>query len=554
VKAHSAMCTYSKKQRTEKIKGSENKTESKNDCTRTNETTAPRSERGLKTDNIDDEGFKCSKFGIAKPSSQEMRCIQALYELKTANLTAQPLENSRNDSNVHCSFSIPYSIPENILVGTKTNVFLFTFVQRTEKTLRSIVDLELVQMAVGALSFNGPANTNPPKCPKMLRERQQLQQQKVDPACWAYFLAAIRLGSLQSDDFEIGMQEEYYRAMDFSLQKSHTDERKEVILAHLLVAFFCFATSQTQYFIKHCGFAKNLLDCIRFNVPHYLKNAFFVVVYGSKQLLAPPYVVENSFLNIVFRHFEVCPNSFRNEYPHFTKHMHSISESNTNLDASLDAEFGPTLLAIFEGTPTVATLLIMVRFFQQALLRSSLTKQQILEALIEMKEIIKFVLKAAKLVMDSESTFLKSYILQIECFKCLLCADFQSAKYLLAKVLDSTDFWMVRIAYFTYGEVLVHQIHILIAAATILGMDCEYHCFWLQLKKACSLTHRQFSVPWSIQDIYNLKFCSLCNCEERNVECSVPLTALSRLWATDESVTKHNCQSKSSDTEQWSVG
>jgi len=468
-------------------------------------------------------------FSQEVPTSQEINCIRALCDLTTSK-TRKCLDPSKSTVADKDSYTgVTYSIAENQLVGTKINEFLSTFVKRTKGSFACLVELSIIQKAVELLPF----------------VRGDLGAIITDPACWAYFLAAVRVGSLQSDQFEVGQQQKYYESMALSLQSSNEMGRIEVILAHLLVAFFCFSTEQTTYFEKHCGFAKKLLDSLHFNVPNQVQSCFFIVAHGSKQLLIPPSMLESGLLKIFLSKFSVDPENFRDSFPYFSFFMNSSFESNLNISEAVDEELFPSMLAIFQGSPPIAMLLMTARFLQQVVVTANLPSHEILGAISEISKIFSFVLKAMNYTIDSLAPIIKSYTQQVECFKCLLVKDFMGAKYFLRTVFDSMDFWMLRTGYLTFGEVLVHQLHLLIAAAAILGLDSEYHLFWQKLKLTYSLMQRPLSVPQSLQDVSKCNFYSLCLCKEPTPQCLIPFAAIKKLCSTDE-LSDEGCTGKKS--------
>jgi len=474
-----------------------------------------------------------SCFGTELPTSHEIHCIQALCDLRAGNIQKTPSilnRSKQTDSEKYCdSFvEVRHAIVESELVGTKINVFLFSFVKRTGGAMECLVDLSLIQKAVGMLSFFQRSDQN---------MSWGCGYSDSDPACWTYFLAAIRLGSLQSDDFEVELQKRYYQTMESSFKSCYGEERREVILAHLLVAFFCFSTSQTSAFVKHCGFAKALLDSLNFNVPDQTRNSYFVVAHGIRQLLIPPSILESGLLRLFLSYFSINPLDFSNGYPLFSAFMNSSFEITFNSTEAVDADFRPCLLAIFQGSPPVATLLMTVRFFQKALVSLNLPKHQTVDAVAEISKLFTALLSTMKCSLDSIVPTVKSYILQVECFKCLLTKDLQGAKCFLRAIFDSMDFWMLRMGYLTFGEVLVHQLNLLIAAAFVLDMEIEYHLFWKKVNFTWSLMQRVLCISEFLHEVPKCNPCSLCNCNEPTPECSIPFSVLASLCIAGRSDT-----------------
>jgi len=288
--------------------------------------------------------------------------------------------------------------------------------------------------------------------------------------------------------------------------------------------------------MKHCGFAKALLDSLHFDVPNAVKNCFLIVAQGSKQLLSmSPSIIDHGFLRIFLLKYSVDPIEFRNSYPFFSVFMNSSFESNFNTTQPLDEKCRPALSAIFEGNPPVAILLMTVRFFQNVLVIMNLQKHQILDALSEISTLFLFVLRTMNCQVDCLPPLVKGYIQLVECFKCLLTKDFLGAKSCVHFVFDSLDFWTLRIGYLGFGEVLVHQLHLLIAAAAIFDhdMDSEYHSFSHKIKLTYSLMQRPLRVPPSLQDTCKCIPCSLCLCNEPTPLCGIPYNRVASLCTTD---------------------
>jgi len=471
--------------------------------------------------------FSCNTplLSIAKEvlTYKEIDCIGALCDLQ--NISEQKSNESFGPSQISCTDSdfpprVGYSIPENQLVGTEIHVLLYTFVTRTRRGFDYLVDVSVIQRAVEMLPYlqltkeNGVVN-----CGKI----------PVDEACWTYFLACVRLGSLQMGHLEVGLQEKYCESLWLSIRARCGEERVEVILAHLLVAFFCISTKQTTSYKKHCGFAKALLESLSFSVPENVNKSFLVISYAYLSPSIPQNLIESGFLQMFLDKFSFDPETFRNIFPFFSAFMNSRFDSNFNSSHALDTQFAPALMVIFEGSLPAAMLLMTVRFFQKVLLSSTCTKQQILEALSEISKIFSFMLNAINSPIDSMAPLIQGYLLQVDFFKCLVAKDVQGASRLLSIVFCSLDFWMLRTGYLAFGEDLVHQLHFLIAAAAVLNMETEYLTFWGKIKVTWLLMERPLYIPEELHSISDCNPCSLCLCNEPTPECGIPCSAILNL-------------------------
>jgi len=469
-----------------------------------------------------------STYPIARVTTEntnleEKSCVQALMELKTGQNDEKSSEHSIIPHTFHpTQTNVHHSIPETFVVGTKLNLFLSAFATRTLKACVPLVDLPLIQKAVSRLSQ--PSN---------------------DPACLTYFLTAVRLGSLQTDDFQPEMQHKYYQVLEASLKPCYGEERPDVISAHLLLAFFCLATSQKQGFIKHTGFAKVLLSVLEYQVPDRLKQACHLVINGSQLPLFTVCGVDKALVQIFLAHFSINPNIFCEAFPYITKMMNKSSNLLFGAEPaqSMSAEFNLALHGMFQGSPAFAIPLMTARYFQTAMTDTELSKSCVVGALLEIRGLVDLVLKNFKLSIENLPPMARGYILQIDGFLLLMQGDFQGAKSVFSVVLEGIDFWTLQTGYFFYGDVLTHQLHFLIAAAAILRLELEYQILRGKLGIAFSVMRRPLHLPQDLSSLQNNDFYTLCLCQNTTSQCRIPLAAIA-LLCTRELIEHTQCSTQ----------
>jgi len=444
------------------------------------------------------------KLVVKSTHAQEAVCAEALINLKYQGM-------------------FYHSIPESFVVGTKLNTFLFSFVNRTLKICDTLVDLSLIQKVIWSLSSNRFPDGDLTDL-LQLKEKNQMELAHFnDPASLTYFLTAARLGSLQSNDFQPHMQENHFKALEELFRPCYGEARIEVISAHLLLAFFCTAIAKRGAFTKHSGFAKVLLEALDSNVPERLKQACHFFVHGGQLPLCSTCGVDKELIKIFCYHFLISPDFFCQTFT--TVAMLLDFDGKFNSNAELCDEFNSALLGMFRGSPAFTIPLMTVWSFQKACLRFSHSKDAVEKALSDIRQFIDFLLHYLELSIETLPPMVQGYIFQIECFKHLVTADFINARLLLASILDNMDFWILRTGYFLYGGVLVHQLHFLIAAAEILNLEKEYHCFWRRLDQVFYMMQQAFLLPSSLSGLHNTAHLSLCVCHTYVGECNL-LTVL----------------------------
>jgi len=479
------------------------------------------------------------KHNFENMTESEMNCAFSLLHLKCHQDTGLLENNSQSSQNHFISkpTSVNHSIPENSLVGTKFGTFLSEFVARTPSSMPALavfINLPLLQKGVETFSsgFLAGLDTCILSQKQMFRSFAERFSGIHDPAVLAYFLVAIRLGSLQSGDYQPDNQETYYQAIDLLLHPFYGEQRAEIILIHFLLCLFAKLISKNPEAEKHGGFAQVLLSTLlasNVRVDEGLKRAGGMTIDGLKVPLYSIIGVEHKVVEILLAHFTIGVEVFQNLFPCLASFMDSQYKK-----AVFDEnrKYERILHGLVQLSPAHTIPLITARHFQNITSTDDLSKLQVTNSLIEMVQFCNFVVKHSSLCIEALPPLIRGYILQIDCLKFLFEGDTKTAKLLLASILDGLDFYTLQNGYFWFGGQcsMVHQLHLVLAAAAILKMESEYYCLRERLKPIFFFSQHQFPLPRSLSGLCRNESVSLCACPNKSAKCDV-LTLFGKLEA-----------------------
>jgi len=485
------------------------------------------SERIDQTCNI---GRDCFSEANSETSLLERKCIMALYEMQSAKRISIgsdmnfPFTTSNNQSLTHESQKeFTPTLTEDRLGEGKLNSLLSSFKSKTTSLHSAFVHFPLIQRALW------PENDN-----TFLDSYGTLPLQQNDPACWTYFLAALGLGALQSENFQPEMQIINYQAMETSFKTCCGDERMEVIWAHLLVALFCFVTFQKISFEKHSNLANILVNCATCNISFEAKQAHVMLLFFAQLPLLSCSAIEMEMLGLFYQNFAICPEELNSRFPHIACYFSSLIQETSMKSVKSDWKL-TGFFELFQTNPTILVPLLTSRFLQKTMSLCSVSIQNSVEVLSELQDFNEHVLKLTGFSIDAAPSMVRGYLLLIESFKCIVCYSFDLAKALLVEALGLMDFWTLRTGYFMFGELMVHQLHFVIAAAITLQTEREYNLIWRKLDSLFILMERPLMLPSSLSAI-NCKQCySLCACNKKSENCHIPLQLMQNLNGSNDS-------------------
>jgi len=425
------------------------------------------------------------------------------------------MKNHKNNGiefcdNLEHSITLERSPRSHKLVGTRYHSYLISFLSRA-KCFGTLIDLPLIQKAVETISSNVFVKTIGSKTSPLLEIKKCI----ADPPCRAYFFASVFVGSLDFGLLNRSNKRKIYQLLNSLLKPCHNHESNKVVLAHMAIAWYCQLTFQELEHRRHCGFSRVLICCMD-NVDDRIYKAYLLVAFASTLSSLLLRFVEVTVLKLFQRKFSIDAELFRKGYPILTSFMEEDFERDCSMKH--DLENFQALHGIFESgnNATLGVLIIMsTRFLHAHMTTTSHSKENILEALNELKDFFEMALLALKLPsMHTENLppFAMVYFRQIFFFISLLRGNILSAKYLLTKILESFDIhllacWLARCPMF------VHHIHRLIAAAAFLGMEKEYCCF----QKRMSVVNSMMNIPSSLPNSLAMtedECASICNSSE----------------------------------------
>jgi len=357
---------------------------------------------------------------------------------------------------------------------------------------------------------------------RMFQKHTSALRNSDDNVCLAYFLAAVAIGSLQLGDFELEteMRDKHYEYIDLLFSPACGEASVAVVSTHLLLALFSQLTFLRPSFVKHSGLAKVLLSTMDAslndpNITAGLKYASFYMC-DLHEILRSPHEVEITLVSMFLTNFSFCTENFSSNFPFL----------NDLVDAAKCASLGNTLGnadalhgLIKRNSPLIIPLMTAVHF-QKLLAPSQLSKPQIEDSLKEIRKVTHLIVKEYQTLTPLLSVD-SGYILQLDVFTFMLKEDFTSAKMLLRIIISGLDFWTLQTSYFLLGNVLVHQVHFLIATVVILGMESEYQTLIRNLSKVMSILQRPKLMPNCLSDCCNNQFQPLCTCINSSPECEI---------------------------------
>jgi len=330
-----------------------------------------------------------------------------------------------------------------------------------------------------------------------------------------YFLVAVRLGEIQCHEFVPEMQHSYYKRLELCLRHSPAEASLEAILAHLLLAVFCKVCLLNDGFIKHTSSAKALLDILDLNVSQQVKKAFDFVANGIMLPSISKCGMEFQLLEIFMCQASLAPDFFRVRFPFLAKLM----SQSTLIDTS--EGFRTALLGMFQGSPLFFIPLVTAPFFHKIFRDSQVSKTSMKEQLLEVRAFVALILKSMKLTMETVPPMTLLYIFQLDSFLLLVDGDFEGCKMLLDSILQRMDFWTLQTGYFFWGEVLIHQLHFVLAATVLLHMEEGYVKFLRKLNLVFSLSQHPLTLKTSMSDFVSEEHQSLCKCQKMSAECNI---------------------------------
>jgi len=459
----------------------------------------------------------------------EVHCAFSLLNLRSSHETGLSDRNSSSSQNHFLSemTSVHHSIPETSLVGTKFGRFLSDFVTLTPSSmpaLASFIDLPLLQQQVSTLSpsYLSGLDTCILSQKQIFRSFVSRLSGPHDPAALAYFLVSVRLGSLQSGDYQPDDQETYYQAINLILRSCYGEERVEVIVTHFLLCLFARLISLNSASEKHRGFAKVLLStriARNEHVDEGLKRAGGLAIDGLKVPLYSIIGAGRKLVEILLARFTIGVEVFRNLFPFLA----AFIDSQSQIPDEYLLKYEHMLHGLVHVSPAHTIPVITVCHFQHIASNGNFSKLQAQELLIELVKFCNFIVTQSSLLIEELPPLIRGYILQIDCFKFLLQGDFNTAKLLLTVILDGLDFYTLQNGYFWYGGCMVHQLHLVLAGAAFLKMEIEYYSLRARLKPIFYFLKRPFPLPKSLSGLCMNDSVSLCECPNKSSLCVVSM-------------------------------
>jgi len=399
---------------------------------------------------------------------------------------------------------------------TKVHSFINTFVARTSRDYcEAFVDLPLIHKVFSDLPFTQT------RALELMFSPQIELGCFVDLASLVYFLTAVRLGSIQSNDVQPEMYQSHYSSLELLLSPCALERRPEVISAHLLLATFCNIFSKKCEFVKHLTLASALIGKMEPNAPERLKTAFKFLVNGSQLPLSSSRDVEIHLLEFCMTQFSITPETFCFSFPILTAIICRKYNGLEITTAESEKESKRGLSEMFECYPVFIISFMVASWFQEFLTQSQLSKASAEGLCVEIQGFISLVCAQAKLTIDTVPASTQADLDQINLVLLIVRGEFQNAKILLNSILKSTDFWALQTGYFLFGEVHVHRLHFLIAAAVSLKMEEAYSTFWETLALVFPFIQRDMLLPKCISQFVHSNSQSLCKCQLFSEQCNI---------------------------------
>jgi len=338
---------------------------------------------------------------------------------------------SQTKSKARLTLTIQVAPSDSILCGTEMDRFLHTFVSRTKDFCSPMVNLNIIQKAV----FEINSRQSSPVHGIVVQK-----QSSADHAGYAYFLASVSLGSLQSGFFHPEYQRLQYHKMNKALRKCYQDECVEVILAHLAIATFCYTASLHHEYKRHCGFATVLMKCLQdVNLVELLKSAYYFVVF-AEQL---PKLVEsgNLLLSIFMKNFAILPLDFQSAFPNLSVFLREDASNHKPVDTLELDDIGEVHKMMKAGTNANITgvMLASAKFFRYVLSDHNLSPQTRVACLSEIKTFVDLVITSFQFSVERLSPANLAYRKIIEVFELLVAGDCIQARATLSFAMQSWD-------------------------------------------------------------------------------------------------------------------
>jgi len=317
------------------------------------------------------------------------------------------------------------------------------------------------------------------------------------------------------------MYQSHYSSLELLLDPCALERRPEVISAHLLLATFSSIFANKYDFVKHCRLASALIERMEPNVPERLKTAFKFLVNGSRLPMFASRDVEIQLLEFCMPQFSITPDMFSFSFPTLTAIIYRKFNRLERPPSESEKEFKLGLSEMFECDPVFIISFVVAFWFQEFLSQSQVSKASAERLCVEIQELITLVCVQTKLTIGTVPASIQADLDQMNLVLLIMRGEFQKAKILLNSILKSTDFWALQTGYFLFGEVLVHRIHFLIAAAVSLAMEEAYSTFWETLALVFSFMQRDMLLPNSISQFVHSNCQSLCKCQLPSEQCNI---------------------------------
>jgi len=398
--------------------------------------------------------------------------------------------------------------PSFPIFGTKTNLFVSSFVFRFRLMNESFVHLPLIQRVVG--KFNSSIFTAS-KSWEVCTQTSIV----VELAAQAYFIAAVALGSIQTNLFQADSARLWYKKMNNFLKRCYQAEEAEVITAHVLIAHFCQLTSLTHEFKKHSGFARVLLGCSEYEIPEYLRQGHrFVVLSTQLNSSILPAIQSEVVKCLQFRHF-CSAEEFIQRFPF----INALAQSQypDDLLQKADREVIDSAKDCFQVGGTVPICMLcttMNSVFEKAVTDINFSTNSTLRFLEELKHMFDLEINSSNFALKLFPPIVVVRLNQIRIFKFIFESDFVAARQLLSFTLDTIDGYLL-LNLILYS--MEHTIHILTVALVFLGMEIEYESLRLKMLKAYETTKQNKSWPKHMFTSSPPAFELICHCD--NSEC-----------------------------------
>jgi len=365
-------------------------------------------------------------------------------------------ENS-SDIDASCNICVDVS-PAHVLAGTYFSNFLSSFLTRTTKFCKPLVDYTLIQKGV-QLILVGSANNS---------------LQVKEKAAKTYVFSVIAIGSLQANflywrarkkhykvlskalksscgwDWEA--RKNYYEMMKHSLKSCFGEEENEVIFAHLAISYFCLLTRQTHEYIKHSGFARALLEVSDCPSDQTVQCFSYVVV--GPQLLAANVFGKKTLL-FCLRSFSITEGEFQTRFPHFFGFF--STEKEDLLAANSEAiALANDLMSSDKSIAITGMVWSFPTYIRSLLVDTFLSGSEKLQAFQQLREYAGLVEKSVDCLIKNTSLSNQAVMIFVDVFQCLCELAYFQARQKIAELVEMIDCYMICSWKNTESEHLLH--------------------------------------------------------------------------------------------------